>query len=175
MSVPARVVLGIDPGLATLGYGVIAAERDPPTSLAYGCVTTQPRAPLADRLRRLFEELRSLRERYAITDVAMESVFVGSRLRALAIGEVRGMAIVALVGPGVEFHEYGPTQVKEAITGYGRASKRQVQEMVRLVFGLPAIPTPDDAADGLAIALCHARQIQFAHVLAGTSYLRATR
>lgn len=170
--IPPRVVLGIDPGLGTLGYGVIAAETEP-RPLAYGCLTTPARAPLPDRLRSLFHELSGLRDRYGITDVAMESLFVGSRLRALSIGEVRGAAIVALVGPSTAFHEYGPSQVKEGITGYGRAGKRQVQEMVRLVLGLPEIPRPDDAADALAVALCHLRQLQLSDLFVAAGAARS--
>ena len=143
---------------------MIAGEADP-RPLAYGCITTPPGASLPDRLRSLFEGLTDLRERYAITDVAMESLFVGSRLRALSIGEARGAAIVAVVGPDTVFREYGPSQVKQSITGYGKAAKRQVQEMVRLVLGLQEIPKPDDAADALAIALCHARQLQLSDLL----------
>ncbi|HEY3117123.1 MAG TPA: crossover junction endodeoxyribonuclease RuvC [Chloroflexota bacterium] len=167
----ARVVLGIDPGLATLGYGVIADETDP-RPLAYGCLTTPPGEPLPDRLRSLFEGLASLRDRYAITDVAMESLFVGSRLRALSIGEARGAAIVAVVGTDTVFREYGPSQVKESITGYGKAAKRQVQEMVRLVLGLQEIPKPDDAADALAVALCHMRQLQLSDLLVAAGMAR---
>src|SRR5206468_2451423 len=109
-----RVVLGIDPGIGTLGYGVIAGEADP-RPLTYGCLITPAHAPVPERLSLLFDGLTEIRERYAITDVAMESLFVGSRLRALSIGEARGAAMVAAIRPGMVFHEYGPSQVKESI------------------------------------------------------------
>ncbi|MSQ23437.1 MAG: crossover junction endodeoxyribonuclease RuvC [Chloroflexi bacterium] len=161
-----RLILGIDPGLATLGYGLVKAGPKGIEYLDHGCVLTRPPTELPDRLAHLFHELRALRSSYPITDVAMESLFYAPRLRTRGLGEARGVAMVAVVTTGTQFFEYTPTQVKEAVTGSGGAGKRQVQEMVKLVLNLSAIPTPDDAADALAIALCHAREIDLQRLVA---------
>ncbi len=162
---PSRTVLGIDPGLATLGYGIIAITSRGPEHLDHGCVLTRPPATLPDRLRTLFEQLTILRERYLVTDVAMESLYYAPSLTALGIGEARGVAVLAVVTGGASFYEYSPTKVKESVTGTGGAKKRQVQEMVRLLLNLSEIPSPDDAADALAIALCHARQLDMEQIV----------
>ncbi|OGG56325.1 MAG: crossover junction endodeoxyribonuclease RuvC [Candidatus Handelsmanbacteria bacterium RIFCSPLOWO2_12_FULL_64_10] len=159
------MILGIDPGLATLGYGLLAVSPVGPEHLDHGCVLTRPSASLPQRLRTIFKQLTALCERYAVTDVAMESLYYAPSLTALGIGEARGVAILAVAGQGASFHEYSPTKVKESVSGTGGAKKRQVQEMVRLVLNLETVPSPDDAADALAIALCHARQLDLDRIL----------
>lgn len=153
-----RLVLGLDPGLAALGYGVVRPIANGVEHLEHGCIRTRS-GPLPHRLQALFRDLTALRSRYPVTDVAMEATFYVGRLRSQRIGEARGVAVLAAVTEGVQFVEYTPTQVKEAVTGSGGAGKRQVQEMVRLILALPEIPTPDDAADALAVAVCHARRL----------------
>lgn len=167
MSARQRIILGLDPGLAALGYGLIRVDDRKWEHLDHGVLVTAPEDPLPVRLRRLFEGLMRLPERYAISDVAVELVYHATRLRAvLGIGEARGVALLAVAGPGTVFAEYTPTQVKEAVTGYGRAPKSQVQEMVRMLLDIPSVPRPDDAADALAVALCHERHLELAHLIA---------
>jgi crossover junction endodeoxyribonuclease RuvC len=161
-----RVVLGIDPGLATLGYGVVNVSSQGAEYVLHGCVLTRPPTLLPERLQTLFAELSELRDRYGVTDVAMESLYYAPKLRSHGLGEARGVAILAVTAQGVSFTEYTPTQVKMAVTGVGGAKKRQVQEMVKLMLNLPKVPTPDDAADALAIALCHARQLDLQRLVA---------
>ena len=162
----ARIVLGIDPGLATLGYGLVSVTPEGARYLEHGCVATRPPAALQERLQQLHKELASLCTRYLITDVAMETLFYGRRLHVRGLGEARGVALLTTTAAGASFSEYSPAQVKEAVTGSGGAGKRQVQEMVRLILALSSIPSPDDAADALAIALCHARQLDLQRLIA---------
>lgn len=161
-----RLVLGIDPGLASLGYGLVSVSSEGPRYLEHGCVITRPPAALPDRLQQLRAELAALCDRYQVTDVAMETLFFGRRLHARGLGEARGVALMTTTAGGATFAEYSPAQVKQAVTGSGGAVKRQVQEMVRLILGLAAVPRPDDAADALAIALCHALQIDLQRLVA---------
>lgn len=162
----ARLVLGIDPGLATLGYGLVAVLPDGPRYLDHGCLVTRPPLALPDRLQQLSAGLAALCARYEVTDVAMETLFFGRRLHVLGLGEARGVAVLTTTAGGASFSEYSPAQVKQAVTGSGGAVKRQVQEMVRLILGLGSIPKPDDAADALAIAVCHALQIDLQRLVA---------
>jgi crossover junction endodeoxyribonuclease RuvC len=156
----ARTILGLDPGLALLGYGVIRAQGDSLTHVEHGCVETPAGTPLPVRLRMLYSGLQLLMERHPITDVAMEQLFHSRNVTtAVVVGEARGVALLATVRDDVTFAEYTPTTVKHVVAGYGRATKRQVQEMMRMLFGLKQLPSPDDAADALAIAVCHAREM----------------
>ena len=150
------VTLGIDPGTAILGYGVIQGEQDP-VVLDYGVVETAPDLPMPTRLSVLFDHMTELLAQHRPDTVAVEQLFFARNVTtAIAVGQARGVALLAAYRAGVEVHEYTPLQVKQAITSYGRADKRQVQEMVRALLNLREIPRPDDAADGLAIAICHA-------------------
>lgn len=159
MSAP-RIILGLDPGIATLGYGVIAVERDTLIHLDHGCVVTPARSPTPARLRRLYDGVAAISTRFAITDVAVEALFYSRNVStAIAVGQARGVALLAASVPDARFAEYTPTEVKQAVTGFGGAGKRQVQEMIRMLLCLPTLPAPDDAADALAIAVCHARRL----------------
>jgi crossover junction endodeoxyribonuclease RuvC len=155
-----RIILGVDPGIALLGYGVIRSDGGSLTHLEHGCVETPAGTELPVRLRMLYAGLQAVVGRFPITDVAMESLFHSRNVTtAVAVGQARGVAMLATVGENVEYAEYSPNTVKQIVSGYGRATKRQVQEMMGLIFGLAELPSPDDAADALAVAVCHARHI----------------
>lgn len=148
-------ILGLDPGTARMGWGIIEGEEEP-SLVAYGVLSTPAGRPLAERLHTLFQALRELVARYRPQAAALEELFFARNARtALAVGQARGSALVALAESGLPVYEYTPLQVKMAVTGYGQAEKAQVQEMVRALLGLERVPRPDDAADALAVALCH--------------------
>jgi len=157
-----RIVLGIDPGTATLGYGVVAIEQGALRSLGCGALTTPPGLPAPWRLRHLYEGLRDVIARFGPTDVAVEQLFFSRNVTtAIAVGQARGVALLAAAQANLPVAEYSPPQVKQAVTGDGRADKERVQEMVRLLLGLERRPEPDDAADALALAICHAHSGPF--------------
>jgi len=150
------LVLGIDPGLATTGYGLVREKEGELEAVAYGVITTPASLPLPRRLQRLYQELKALIETYRPRAGALESLFFGRNVRtAMTVGQARGVALLALAEAGLPVSEYTPLAVKQAVAGYGGADKRQVQEMVRVLLGLRERPRPDDAADALAVAICH--------------------
>lgn len=150
------VVLGIDPGTATMGYGVVGRSGERLVLLDFGALTTSASLPLDKRLRLLYRDLTVLVDRFRPVQVVIEELFFSRNARsALAVGQARGVAILAAANAGVAVSEYTPLEVKQAIVGYGRASKEQVQRMVCMLLELDSIPQPDDAADALAIAICH--------------------
>lgn len=149
-------VLGIDPGTATTGYGLVEGHGDRIVALSYGVITTSSRWELARRLQEIYRQLRTLVNEWQPESAAVEEIFFSKNARtALAVGQARGVVLLALADAGVPVHEYKPSEVKEAITGYGAASKGQMQLMVQHLLGLTQIPSPDDAADALALAICH--------------------
>ena len=153
-----RVVLGIDPGTAILGYGAVAVEGDDLEAIAFGVITTPASVPLPSRLLLLFDGLAQVVEQTHPTEAAAEQLFFARNVQsALAVGHARGVALLVAARHGLVVSEYTPLQVKQAVAGYGRATKEQVQNMVRVMLGLRENPQPDDAADALAIAICHAR------------------
>lgn len=155
-------VLGIDPGTATTGYGVVEETEEGLRALAYGVVTTPPDLPLPRRLQAIYEELRRLVQEWRPDAAAVEELYFNVNVRtAMSVGQARGVALLAMADEGLAVAEYGPGEVKQALTGYGGAEKRQMQEMVRMLLGLPAIPSPDDAADALAVAICHLHSARF--------------
>src|SRR5919202_2442981 len=152
-----HTILGIDPGTATMGWGVIRQEGNRLRYVQHGAVTTPADWEMPRRLSRLFDGVTELIEGYRPKTVAVEELFFNTNVTtAITVGQARGVALLAAYRAGVEVQEYTPLQVKQAITSYGRAEKRQMQEMVRTLLKLPEVPKPDDAADGLAIAICHA-------------------
>ncbi len=156
MSATSQVVLGIDPGTAITGYGVVRDLHGQAQALDYGVIRTPANQELALRLVTIYAALNDLLDRHRPDAVAVEEVFFSKNARtALSVGHARGVVLLAVAQRGIPLFHYKPTQVKQAVTGYGGADKRQVQEMVRMLLGLDAIPRPDDAADALAIALCH--------------------
>src|ERR671911_741266 len=152
-----HTILGIDPGTATMGWGVIRHEGNRLRYVQHGTVTTPSNWEMPRRLGRLFDGVTELLEGYRPEAVAVEELFFNTNVTtAITVGQARGGGLLAAHKAGVEVHEYTPLQVKQAITSYGRAEKHQVQEMVRALLNLREIPRPDDAADGLAIAITHA-------------------
>jgi len=148
-------VLGVDPGTARMGWGVVEGEEEP-RLVAYGTLTTPAGRPLAERLQYLCRALREVVAGHRPDTAALEELFFARNVRtAFAVGQARGAALVALAEAGLTVYEYSPLEVKQAVTGYGGADKAQVQEMVRALLSLDEIPRPDDAADALAVALCH--------------------
>ncbi len=150
-------VVGIDPGLAACGYGVVETRGQGAEALAYGCWKTDASEPLPLRLRTLFLAVMELLAAQRPDAVALEESYVGRGARdALSLGQVRGALLVACAKAGFASVEYPPATVKQAVCGYGRADKTQVQRMVKALLGLERTPTPTHAADALAIAFCHA-------------------
>lgn len=149
-------VLGIDPGTAITGYGIVEEDSGGIRALAFGAIRTQPDRSLAARLQLIYRAVRRLARKWQPTVAAVEELFFGNNARtALSVGQARGVVLLALADAGLEVVEYTPLMVKQAITGYGGADKAQMQEMVRLLLGLAEAPRPDDAADALAVAICH--------------------
>lgn len=155
------VTLGIDPGTAILGFGVIDGDTDP-RLIDVGVIETESTTPMPERLVHLHAETARLIERYAPDVLAIEQLFFSRNVTtAIAVGQARGVVLLAAAQAGVEVAEYSPSEVKFAISGYGKAEKRQMQEMVRIILNLEYAPQPDDAADALAIAICHAQTAPF--------------
>jgi len=151
------IVLGIDPGTASTGWGVVELEGNRMRSKGHGCIVTSAKDPSHVRLQRIYDEARLLLRRFHPDVVAIEELFVNVNVKtALAVGQARGVLILATAGLPLPPFEYSPLQIKMAVTGYGRASKLQVQEMTKVLLGLERIPQPDHAADALAVAICHA-------------------
>lgn len=150
-------MLGIDPGTARLGWGVVDEERGQLRMVAYGVLTTPATASVSARLAQLYTGLQDIISQYTPVAAAVEELFFSRNITtALAVGQARGVILLVLEQAGLVIAEYKPRVVKQTVTGYGAAEKRQVQEMVRVTLGLDAIPKPDDAADALALAVCHA-------------------
>lgn len=153
--------LGIDPGTARLGYGVVD-DQPQPRAVIFGVVETASSEAMAARLSQLFDAVTALIEEHRPNAVAVEQLFFARNVtNALAVGQARGVVLLAAARAGVEIAEYTPSEVKQAVSGYGKADKGQMQEMVRIILGLERVPRPDDAADALAIALCHAQTAPF--------------
>ncbi len=151
------LIIGIDPGYAILGYGVISYEGNRFDVIEYGTVKTSPDMELPDRLKKIYEDLHVLFEKYKPDAVAIEELFFSRNVTtALMVGHARGAAVVAAAKANLEIYEYTPLQVKQGVVGYGRADKKQVQIMVKTLLNMKDIPRPDDAADALAVGICHA-------------------
>ncbi|MFW6082978.1 MAG: crossover junction endodeoxyribonuclease RuvC [Chloroflexota bacterium] len=154
--VRARRVLGVDPGTATTGYGVVEQRGNRLKALASGVIRTDADQSTPARLQVIHRQLQTLATEWRPEEAAVEELFFSNNVRtAMSVGQARGVAILALADAGLPVAEYTPLAVKQAVTGYGRADKAQMQEMVRMLLGLSEIPRPDDAADALAVAICH--------------------
>jgi crossover junction endodeoxyribonuclease RuvC len=159
-------VLGIDPGTVTMGYGVVEERDDEIALIDYGVLAVSERSPIGERLNYLYHELNGIIERQRPDSVAVEQPFVAKNARsALAIGRAQAVALLAAAGKGIPAHEYTPTQIKQRVANYGASSKEQIQNMVQLQLGLAEVPRPDDAADALAVAICHLREIHLSNLL----------
>jgi crossover junction endodeoxyribonuclease RuvC len=150
------IVLGIDPGTATTGYGLIRERDTGPGVVAYGVIQTPSGMPMPGRLLMLFRELKNVLLEHKPETAAVEKLFFQRNVStAMAVGQARGVALLALAEAGIPVGEYTPREVKQAISGFGSADKRQMQAMVRALLNLSETPRPDDAADALAVAICH--------------------
>ena len=154
------IILGIDPGLATLGYGVIEADNNKRKLIQFGTLTTPAGQPMPQRLRAIFQGMNQLMDIYQPDDVAFEELFFSKNITTgMAVSAARGVALVAVVQRTDNLYEYTPMQIKQAVTGYGGADKHQVQQMVKMLLNMKDIARPDDAADALAVALTHANSM----------------
>ena len=154
------IILGIDPGLATLGYGVIEADNNRRRLIQFGTLTTPAGQPMPQRLRAIFQGMNQLMDIYQPDDVAFEELFFSKNITTgMAVSAARGVALVAVVQRTDNLYEYTPMQIKQAVTGYGGADKHQVQQMVKMLLNMKEIARPDDAADALAVALTHANSM----------------
>lgn len=151
-------ILGIDPGTAIMGWGLIEKNGSKIIPLKYGCIRTKPNEDRAKRLLHIHQSLCDIIEKNQPSQLAIEELFYFKNQKTvIPVAEARGVAILTAMKYGMEVAEYTPLQIKQALTGYGRAEKNQVQEMVKAVCNLKECPKPDDAADGLAAAICHAQ------------------
>jgi crossover junction endodeoxyribonuclease RuvC len=161
MAAAARIVLGIDPGTASTGYGVVQARGQELAALCGGVIATAAQEPLERRLGEIFGQLDELLERYRPDAVAVEDIFFGRNVRtAFAVGQARGVALGAAGRRGIPCFAYTPQAVKLSVCGSGQAGKEQIQRMVGALLALPAPPEPDHAADALAVAICHAHNMR---------------
>ena len=150
-------IIGIDPGYAIVGFGIIRYEQSRFTVLDFGAVTTPANMAFPLRLQSIFEDLRYLFDKYRPDAMAIEKLFFNTNKKtAVDVAQARGVILLAAKLSGCEVFEYTPLQVKQSVVGYGRAEKKQMQEMTKQLLGLSAVPKPDDTADALAMAICHA-------------------
>jgi len=148
--------LGIDPGIAIAGYGVIKVQGNSFKTIEYGVIRTSSQKETPERLQEIYQGVSQIIDQYKPETMAIEELFFNKNVKtALVVGEARGVAMLAAYQRGLTVYEYTPLQVKQAVVGYGRAEKQQVQFMVKSLLNLSEIPRPDDAADALAIAICH--------------------
>lgn len=151
------IILGLDPGTATTGYGVIRLTNFKISCVAYGAIITKPEMAMPQRLQVIYDDLGQIIRQYQPDEVAVEKLFFGrNTTTAITVGQARGVLLLRLAQAGLTIGEYTPMQIKQALVGYGNAEKKQVQYMVQHFLKLPEMPKPDDAADALAIAICHA-------------------
>lgn len=159
-------ILGIDPGTKVMGYGVIESDYDNVALVEYGVITPPDNTAIAARLSYILKELQNVISRHLPEAVAVEQPFVARNVRsAMAIGHAQAIALLAAADRGIPAFEYTPAQVKQRVANYGASSKEQIQEMVRLQLGLDEVPRPDDAADALAVAICHCQEMHVTDLL----------
>lgn len=149
-------ILGLDPGTATTGYGIVDVEEGEFTAVTYGVIKTLAKTPMPQRLQQIQQELQQILDEFQPDTVGIEEVFFGRNVTtAITVGQARGVLLLTLANAGLPIGEYSPPKIKDAVTGYGKADKAQVQLMVRNLLDLEETPRPDDAADGLAVAITH--------------------
>lgn len=155
-------ILGIDPGIAILGTGIVDYESNKFKAVYFDAVTTDAKTPLEERIRIVYEGVTKLIEKYKPDAISMEELFFNNNAKtAFVVGQARGVCLLAACQKKIPIYSYTPLQVKQAVTGYGRADKNQVQQMVKTFLNLRAVPKPDDVADALAMAVCHAHSQGF--------------
>ncbi len=160
-------VLGIDPGTLVMGYGVIESKDDEIALVDCGALISPKRSPISERLSYLYNELQGIIQHHQPDVVVVEQPFVAKNARsALAIGRAQAVALLAAANRGIPTFEYTPAQIKQRVANYGASSKEQIQEMVRLQLGLSEVPQPNDAADALAVAICHLSETRLKNLLA---------
>jgi crossover junction endodeoxyribonuclease RuvC len=153
-------ILGIDPGSGATGYGIIESDGSKHQTILFGAIKTHARQPFHERLLKIYTDLNNILSREKADVMAIEEVFHSANVQsALRLGHARGIALLSAAQHGLSVFEYSPLEIKSAVVGYGRAEKMQVQGMVRLLLDLPEIPSPDHAADALAVAICHAHRM----------------
>ncbi len=149
-------ILGIDPGYAIVGYGILDYQKNRFNAVGFGAITTKANTPLENRLNDIYNDVLTVIDKYKPDELSIEKLYFNTNsTTAISVAEARGVIILAAKQRGVKINEYTPLQVKQAVTGYGRAEKHQVMEMVKSLLSLNAVPKPDDTADALAIAICH--------------------
>lgn len=155
-------ILGIDPGIATVGYSIVDCRGNHFKAIDYGVITTPANMIFPERLKQVYDEIIDIIERYEPEDLAIEELFFNKNVKtAIMVAQARGVEVLASTNMGLGIYEYTPLQIKQAVTGYGRADKNQVQQMVKMLLNLDKIPKPDDAADALAVAICHGSSLNF--------------
>ena len=151
-------ILGIDPGLATVGFSIVDVEKSKMRLVTCGVISTPAHTSLSSRLDRIFEDMNDLISSFSPDVMSIEELFFNTNITTgIAVAHARGVILLSAYRAGVQVFEYTPLQVKQAVVGYGRAEKNQVIDMVRRILSLPTAPKPDDAADAVALAICHAR------------------
>lgn len=159
-------ILGIDPGTITMGYGVIEAKGEDAFMVDCAALNAPPSATIGERLNFLHQRLLEIISRYKPDVIAIEQPFLAKNVQsALAVGMAQAVALLAAANKGIPTYEYTPAQIKQRVANYGGSDKKQVQEMVKVLLGLPHLPEPSDAADGLAVALCHLREVHLKDLL----------
>ena len=165
------LILGIDPGYAIVGIGVIRYEGNKFRILEYDAITTPAGIPAPMRLKHIYEQINAYLDKYKPDAVAIEELFFNNNAKtAIAVGQARGVLLLAAANRGIPICEYTPLQIKQAVTGYGRADKTQMQQMVKMLLNLNHIPKPDDAADALAVAICHAHSYRMNDITGANSW-----
>lgn len=150
------IILGIDPGYAIVGYGVLEYKNNKFKVIEYGAITTDASMDMFDRFKSIYDDICEVMERTKPDFMAIEELFFNSNQKtAINVAQARGVILLAAMNREIQIFEYTPLQVKQAVAGYGRAEKKQVQQMVKLLLGLKEVPRPDDTADAVAIAICH--------------------
>lgn len=156
------IILGIDPGIAIVGYSIVEYKGNKMKAIDYGCIRTESDLMFPQRIKIIYDRLIEIIQKYRPDDLAIEELFFNKNVKtAIKVGQARGVEILAAVNEKLDIYEYTPLQIKQAVVGYGRADKNQVQEMVKMLLNLEKKPKPDDVADALAVALCHGASIKF--------------
>lgn len=168
-------VMGIDPGTLTSGYGIVAEEDHKLFHIVSGGISPSAKQPFPKRLKKIYEELEKIIDKYRPHAVVVEDLFVSKNIKsALKLGHARGVAILVAMNAGLPVFEYAPLEVKQAVVGHGKAEKKQVQLMVKALLDLPKVPHPADAADALAAAICHIHSSRLREVLKNSAALKQT-